>query len=106
MSILAKALLALVRGYQLLFSSFMGRSCRYYPTCSSYMTETVRRFGALRGGFMGLCRILRCHPFHDGGYDPVPEQYENPLRAIKNYKKPCGCAAKYDKHAPNSVQKE
>ena len=68
----SKILLFFLRGYQLLFSSLMGRSCRYYPTCSSYTIQAVRRFGALRGALAGFCRILRCHPFHPGGYDPVP----------------------------------
>lgn len=67
-------LLKLLRGYQLLFSSFFGRSCRFYPTCSSYAGEALRRFGPWRGSWLALRRLLRCHPFHPGGYDPVPEK--------------------------------
>lgn len=65
--------LALIRGYQLLFSSFFGRSCRFYPTCSSYAAHSINRFGALRGGILALWRLLRCQPLTPGGYDPVPE---------------------------------
>lgn len=69
----ARILLAVIRVYQYLFSGLMGRSCRYHPTCSSYAAEAVRRYGALRGAWMGMCRIARCHPWNPGGYDPVPE---------------------------------
>ena len=74
MSILSRFLLGFIRVYQYLFSSFMGRSCRYHPTCSSYTAESIRRFGALHGGWLGMKRICRCHPYHAGGYDPVPER--------------------------------
>lgn len=74
MSPLSRFLLAAIRVYQYLFSSFMGRSCRYHPTCSSYTAEAIRRFGALHGGFLGAKRICRCHPYCAGGYDPVPEK--------------------------------
>lgn len=67
-------LLRLVRLYQLLFSSFFGRSCRFYPTCSSYAAESLRRFGPWRGSAMALWRLARCHPFCAGGHDPVPEK--------------------------------
>ena len=68
-------LLGLVRGYQLLFSSFFGRSCRFYPTCSCYARDSIRRFGAMRGLGLAVWRILRCGPFTRGGYDPVPENF-------------------------------
>lgn len=71
-------LIKLVRFYQLFISPVLGRSCRYHPTCSSYMLQAVERFGALRGGWMGIKRIFRCHPFHPGGYDPVPERPDKP----------------------------
>lgn len=64
--------IALIRGYQRYLSPLTGPSCRFHPTCSHYTLEAVERYGALRGGWMGFRRILRCHPFHPGGYDPVP----------------------------------
>lgn len=72
MSLLAKIMLALIRGYQLTFSALMGKQCRFYPSCSHYAADAIRHYGALRGGFMGARRILRCHPWNPGGYDPVP----------------------------------
>ena len=64
-------LIALIRGYQLVISPMLPPSCRFTPTCSAYTLEAVRRYGALRGAYMGVRRLLRCHPFHPGGYDPV-----------------------------------
>ncbi len=66
----ALALICLVRAYQLLISPLLGRRCRFEPTCSQYFIEAVRKYGALRGGWRGICRVLRCHPWHPGGYDP------------------------------------
>jgi putative membrane protein insertion efficiency factor len=65
------AVIALIKAYQLLASPFPS-PCRFAPTCSSYTLEAVRRYGALKGGWLGMRRILKCHPFHAGGYDPVP----------------------------------
>lgn len=62
---------AAVRVYQLTISRILPPSCRFHPTCSQYMVEAVARFGAVRGTWMGVKRIARCHPFHPGGYDPV-----------------------------------
>lgn len=62
----------LIRGYQLTLSHLMLTQCRFEPSCSRYTYEAVERYGALRGGWLGLRRILKCHPFHAGGYDPVP----------------------------------
>lgn len=63
--------LLLLRGYKAVISPWLQPSCRYVPTCSEYAMEAIDRYGALRGSWMGLRRILRCHPFVKGGYDPV-----------------------------------
>ena len=67
-----RLLLLLVQFYRSCISPLLPPSCRYYPTCSAYAMEAIERYGARRGGWMALKRILRCHPFHAGGYDPVP----------------------------------
>ena len=67
-----RLLLLLVQFYRTAISPLFPPSCRYYPTCSAYAMEAIERYGARRGGWMALRRILRCHPFHAGGYDPVP----------------------------------
>ncbi len=61
-----------VRFYQRLISPLLPPACRYQPSCSQYMLVALRRHGFIRGGWMGIKRIGRCHPFHEGGYDPVP----------------------------------
>ncbi len=66
--------LVLIRGYQLVVSPFLGRNCRYSPTCSAYTYEAVEQYGPVAGVRMGIRRLGRCHPWHDGGYDPVPER--------------------------------
>ncbi|MCS7088158.1 MAG: membrane protein insertion efficiency factor YidD [Thermoflexales bacterium] len=62
----------LVRIYQLTLSQALPPSCRFYPSCSEYTYQAIEKYGALKGSWLGLKRILRCHPFHPGGYDPVP----------------------------------
>lgn len=64
--------MTLIRVYQLGISPLLGPSCRYQPSCSAYAVEAVLKYGALRGGVLALRRVTRCHPFHTGGYDPVP----------------------------------
>ena len=66
------AVLAMIRTYQLTLSHLVFTQCRYTPSCSHYAYEAVQRHGALRGSWLGAKRILRCHPLHPGGYDPVP----------------------------------
>jgi uncharacterized protein len=65
--------LYLIRGYQQAISPALGVRCRYEPTCSRYAVEAIERFGAARGIWLAITRILRCHPWHAGGYDPVPD---------------------------------
>lgn len=72
MSLAARVLVAVIRGYRGLVSPLLGRHCRYEPTCSTYGHEAVVRHGAARGVWMTLRRVARCHPWAPGGYDPVP----------------------------------
>nr|MDD6336359.1 membrane protein insertion efficiency factor YidD [bacterium] len=65
-------LMGLIVFYQRAISPLIGPHCRFYPTCSEYTRQAIERFGALRGLWLGLKRISKCHPFHEGGYDPVP----------------------------------
>lgn len=69
----ARVALALVHGYQRFVSPLLGNRCRFLPTCSAYMAEAIEHYGFMRGGWLGLRRIARCHPWHPGGYDPVPQ---------------------------------
>ena len=62
----------LIRGYQLAISPLLGPSCRFYPSCSHYAMEAIETHGAWRGTWLTIKRISRCHPFHEGGFDPVP----------------------------------
>ncbi|MBW4515299.1 MAG: membrane protein insertion efficiency factor YidD [Timaviella obliquedivisa GSE-PSE-MK23-08B] len=68
------ALIKLIKGYRTLISPLYLPTCRFQPTCSQYAVEAIARFGARRGSWLALRRITRCHPFHAGGYDPVPPQ--------------------------------
>ncbi|HTY03793.1 MAG TPA: membrane protein insertion efficiency factor YidD [Rhodocyclaceae bacterium] len=66
------ALLALIKAYRLCLSPFFGQTCRFHPTCSEYAMESLRRHGPVRGLWLAVRRIGHCHPWHPGGYDPVP----------------------------------
>jgi len=71
-----KALLALIRFYQVAISPLKPPSCRFYPTCSHYGLEAIERFGPIKGGYLTIKRIIKCHPLHPGGVDLVPEKKE------------------------------
>jgi putative membrane protein insertion efficiency factor len=66
----ALGLIGMVRVYQWTLSPLIGRHCRFEPSCSAYFIEAVRKYGAIRGAYRGLLRLLRCHPWHPGGHDP------------------------------------
>ena len=68
------ALVHLIRGYRYLISPLLGQNCRFHPTCSAYAIEAIQSHGAARGVYLTAKRILKCHPWHPGGYDPVPDQ--------------------------------
>ncbi len=68
-------LIFLIKGYRLFISPLFPPTCRFQPTCSIYAMQAVEKFGAFRGGYLAIKRILRCHPFHPGGYDPIPETW-------------------------------
>jgi uncharacterized protein len=67
-----RLLATLIRGYQRFISPALPPSCRFHPSCSQYALEAVTRHGALKGGWLAARRLARCHPFHPGGFDPVP----------------------------------
>ena len=71
---MSKLLIGLVRAYQYLISPLLGPRCRFSPSCSHYACEALARHGALKGGYLSVRRVLRCHPFNHGGWDPVPEK--------------------------------
>ena len=69
-----KIFILFIRFYQKFISPLFPAKCRYYPTCSQYTLEAIQEYGAIKGTYLGIKRILRCHPFHEGGYDPVPKR--------------------------------
>ncbi|MBV9387198.1 MAG: membrane protein insertion efficiency factor YidD [Chroococcidiopsidaceae cyanobacterium CP_BM_ER_R8_30] len=72
-----RLIILLIRGYRVLISPLFPPTCRYQPTCSQYALEAIERFGMWQGGWLALRRVLRCHPFHPGGYDPVPNEIQH-----------------------------
>ena len=69
--------ISMIKFYQLAISPLTGKSCRFYPSCSCYAEEAIQQYGVLKGGYLTLIRLLKCHPFHPGGYDPVVNESEN-----------------------------
>lgn len=74
--LLKRIIIALIRFYQLALSPLKQPTCRFSPTCSQYSIEAIERFGVIKGTYLSVRRILKCHPFHEGGYDPVPEKWK------------------------------
>jgi hypothetical protein len=70
-------LIAIIKLYKYFISPLLGSNCRFYPSCSSYSLEALQRHGAIIGVYLTLKRLLKCHPFHQGGIDPVPEKFGN-----------------------------
>lgn len=87
----ARALMALVRGYRLLLSPWLGNACRFEPTCSRYSLAALERHGALAGSYLTVHRLLRCQPFCQGGHDPVPD---NPPRLFSRLISPPAAPAR------------
>lgn len=69
-----KIILSLIKFYQKYISRLLGKNCRFYPTCSAYTYQAIEEYGVFKGVYLGIKRILRCHPFSQGGYDPVPKK--------------------------------
>ena len=78
--IVRQALVAALRFYKRFVSPFLPAACRYYPSCSEYAMESIERHGSLRGAWLALCRLARCHPWSKGGFDPVPGPRPGPPR--------------------------
>ncbi|MFV0505023.1 MAG: membrane protein insertion efficiency factor YidD [Lachnospirales bacterium] len=72
MIILKKIFTLFIRGYQKFISPWFPKNCRFYPTCSTYFIQAIEKYGVIKGSFLGIKRLLRCHPFNPGGYDPLP----------------------------------
>jgi len=72
LDLMKKSILFLIRGYRSVISPVLGQHCRFHPTCSVYTYEAIEKYGLLKGMILGTKRLLRCHPFHPGGVDPVP----------------------------------
>jgi uncharacterized protein len=75
MELAARVLVAPIRAYQRTISPLLGARCRFYPSCSEYFAQAILRHGPLRGAYLGVRRVLRCHPWNPGGFDDVPETF-------------------------------
>jgi len=80
---------ALIRAYQLLVSPLLPPRCRFHPSCSQYALDALDAHGTLRGGALALRRLSRCHPWHPGGYDPVPASADSPAMASRTLTRAC-----------------
>lgn len=78
-----KPFLLMITFYKRLISPLLGNHCRFYPPCSNYTYEAIQRHGVLKGIYLGAKRLLKCQPFHPGGYDPVPEIFEVKIKWIQ-----------------------
>ena len=97
----ARVLMALVRGYRLMLSPWLGNACRFEPTCSRYSLAALEKHGALAGSYLTVHRILRCQPWCDGGHDPVPD---NPPRLFSRLVSPSvarACASSSSSESPH-----
>ncbi|MBT2970168.1 MAG: membrane protein insertion efficiency factor YidD [Candidatus Thiodiazotropha sp. (ex Ctena orbiculata)] len=74
-----RILIFLIKLYQTILSPFVGQHCRFYPSCSSYALEALEKHGSIRGLWLSIKRVSRCHPWHEGGVDPVPEPVKKQL---------------------------
>ena len=76
--------IGLIKLYQYIVSPLLGPRCRFHPTCSNYAVEAINQYGVLKGGYLSVRRIIKCHPLNEGGHDPVPTKQVKPLKVDKN----------------------
>ena len=86
---MTRLVLTVIAAYQRLISPLFAPRCRFVPSCSQFATDAIRQYGLRRGGWLGLRRLARCHPFHRGGYDPVPDRADAVARPAAGVKAPC-----------------
>jgi len=81
-----KILLSVIKFYKYFISPVLGSHCRYEPSCSEYTHQAITAYGIFKGSWMGLKRILRCHPWHEGGYDPIPDEQHDSVKCSHDKK--------------------
>ena len=81
---MGKVVIGVIKFYQYAISPLMGNNCRFHPTCSQYAKEAFERYGFFKGGYLMVRRLVKCHPFHPGGYDPVGEQADQNVNTACN----------------------